>query len=142
MLCFVSCYVFLFFFSSRRRHTRCALVTGVQTCALPIWSSFDDPILSQLIERALSDNLDIAQGVARLRQARASLSGARAERLPSITTSGGGGRDFRSNGPDSDSYSGGADASWEADIFGGQAREIEASRADFERSEDHTSELQ
>src|SRR3546814_16497592 len=28
------CY--LFFFSSRRRHTRCALVTGVQTCALPI----------------------------------------------------------------------------------------------------------
>src|SRR3546814_3382034 len=31
MLCFV-----YFFFSSRRRHTRCALVTGVQTCALPI----------------------------------------------------------------------------------------------------------
>src|SRR3546814_8170932 len=28
--------VFTFFFSSRRRHTRCALVTGVQTCALPI----------------------------------------------------------------------------------------------------------
>src|SRR3546814_21009773 len=28
-----------FFFSSRRRHTRCALVTGVQTCALPISSS-------------------------------------------------------------------------------------------------------
>src|SRR3546814_4230133 len=26
----------LFFFPSRRRHTRCALVTGVQTCALPI----------------------------------------------------------------------------------------------------------
>src|SRR3546814_8730139 len=31
------CYWFVFFFfSSRRRHTRCALVTGVQTCALPI----------------------------------------------------------------------------------------------------------
>src|SRR3546814_10823808 len=35
------CCIFLFcsvfcFFSSRRRHTRCALVTGVQTCALPI----------------------------------------------------------------------------------------------------------
>src|SRR3546814_5471168 len=27
---------YAFFFSSRRRHTRCALVTGVQTCALPI----------------------------------------------------------------------------------------------------------
>src|SRR3546814_3114333 len=35
ILVFVS-YVFVFFFfSSRRRHTRCALVTGVQTCALP-----------------------------------------------------------------------------------------------------------
>src|SRR3546814_5347900 len=31
-----SCVFFIFFFSSRRRHTRCALVTGVQTCALPI----------------------------------------------------------------------------------------------------------
>src|SRR3546814_8858597 len=29
-------YFSVFFFSSRRRHTRCALVTGVQTCALPI----------------------------------------------------------------------------------------------------------
>src|SRR3546814_10226654 len=29
-------YVVVFFFSSRRRHTICALVTGVQTCALPI----------------------------------------------------------------------------------------------------------
>src|SRR3546814_7457389 len=34
-LLFILDYVF-FFFSSRRRHTRCALVTGVQTCALPI----------------------------------------------------------------------------------------------------------
>src|SRR3546814_2424791 len=32
-------YIFCFFFSSRRRHTRCALVTGVQTCALPIYGS-------------------------------------------------------------------------------------------------------
>src|SRR3546814_5474986 len=33
--------LFIFFFSSRRRHTRCALVTGVQTCALPISSRFE-----------------------------------------------------------------------------------------------------
>src|SRR3546814_3389116 len=39
-------FLVVFFFSSRRRHTRCALVTGVQTCALPIsrsrggWMSF------------------------------------------------------------------------------------------------------
>src|SRR3546814_9853629 len=30
------CVLVCFFFSSRRRHTSCALVTGVQTCALPI----------------------------------------------------------------------------------------------------------
>src|SRR3546814_2967480 len=35
-LCLLSLNMFCFFFSSRRRHTRCALVTGVQTCALPI----------------------------------------------------------------------------------------------------------
>src|SRR3546814_3471742 len=36
---FILVYLFVFFFfSSRRRHTRCALVTGVQTCALPILS--------------------------------------------------------------------------------------------------------
>src|SRR3546814_8996938 len=37
-LCVSLFVVSLFFFSSRRRHTRCALVTGVQTCALPIFS--------------------------------------------------------------------------------------------------------
>src|SRR3546814_10182029 len=35
---FCSGYMLIFFFSSRRRHTSCALVTGVQTCALPIYS--------------------------------------------------------------------------------------------------------
>src|SRR3546814_10927534 len=34
-------FVFVCFFSSRRRHTRCALVTGVQTCALPICRILD-----------------------------------------------------------------------------------------------------
>src|SRR3546814_2991403 len=37
----VSCNIYLFF-SSRRRHTRCALVTGVQTCALPICCLSDE----------------------------------------------------------------------------------------------------
>src|SRR3546814_4955170 len=30
--------MYFFLFSSRRLHTSCALVTGVQTCALPIWN--------------------------------------------------------------------------------------------------------
>src|SRR3546814_8976172 len=33
---YIESFFVFFFFSSRRRHTRCALVTGVQTCALPI----------------------------------------------------------------------------------------------------------
>src|SRR3546814_7746908 len=39
--CVCTCsFCVCFFFSSRRRHTRCALVTGVQTCALPIFHCF------------------------------------------------------------------------------------------------------
>src|SRR3546814_5419948 len=40
--------LYLFFLSSRRRHTRCALVTGVQTCALPICYRLTDPINVQV----------------------------------------------------------------------------------------------
>src|SRR3546814_1916519 len=47
--------VFVFvFFSSRRRHTRCALVTGVQTCALPIYF---------LAVKAAVDEIDFAARV-------------------------------------------------------------------------------
>src|SRR3546814_7694253 len=48
---------FLFFFSSRRRHTRCALVTGVQTCALPIWGRAvpDDPRLREITLQVLPE---------------------------------------------------------------------------------------
>src|SRR3546814_16609347 len=42
----------VFFFSSRRRHTRGALVTGVQTCALPIWVS---AMKTEFTQAALAD---------------------------------------------------------------------------------------
>src|SRR3546814_1803925 len=38
LMLYLVLFTFLFFFSSRRRHTRCALVTGLQTCALPIYT--------------------------------------------------------------------------------------------------------
>src|SRR3546814_7010536 len=44
------CFFVWFFFSSRRRHTSCALVTGVQTCALPIYTAlalFNDGTLTK-----------------------------------------------------------------------------------------------
>src|SRR3546814_9269949 len=51
-------YVFDFFFSSRRRHTRCALVTGVQTCALPIYCAKFKPPVSAPDDRC-GDNFPI-----------------------------------------------------------------------------------
>src|SRR3546814_11436158 len=51
-----------FFFSSRRRHTRCALVTGVQTCALPICDSRG---LAQQINRCL-EGAGVGRGQAAL----------------------------------------------------------------------------
>src|SRR3546814_10316502 len=53
MLC-IGCCIFVFF-SSRRRHTRCALVTGVQTCALPIWIVKVD-LNWEVIARSLSQH--------------------------------------------------------------------------------------
>src|SRR3546814_19148305 len=47
------------FFSSRRRHTRCALVTGVQTCALPILSAIARQRLRAMYET--SDGFEIAR---------------------------------------------------------------------------------
>src|SRR3546814_744408 len=52
-MCFCRCFCF----SSRRRHTRCALVTGVQTCALPI---FVLPTGAVLIEAAVALGLALA----------------------------------------------------------------------------------
>src|SRR3546814_19082794 len=50
MQTFIDFFCF-FFFSSRRRHTRCALVTGVQTCALPIYWTFG-PLINVRSDRS------------------------------------------------------------------------------------------
>src|SRR3546814_8047477 len=47
--CFDVYFLVVFFFSSRRRHTRCALVTGVQTCALPIFGFIFGPALGGVL---------------------------------------------------------------------------------------------
>src|SRR4051812_27921936 len=53
------------------------------------WSSFNDPLLARIVEQARSNNLDIAQAVARLRQAREALIQSRAQLLPTVSGSGG-----------------------------------------------------
>src|SRR3546814_7832234 len=54
-ICVLFCVIFLFF-SSRRRHTRCALVTGVQTCALPIFKTISTH-KSRILDRLQLPNL-------------------------------------------------------------------------------------
>src|SRR3546814_5366894 len=67
------CYMFVFFFSSRRRHTICALVTGVQTCALPILAYFrakQNPLLynaGYMRDAAIDDALMVADRLVSVR---------------------------------------------------------------------------
>src|SRR3546814_5444156 len=53
----------VFFFSSRRRHTRCALVTGVQTCALPIFASSMTPQATSLGQALAAGEIVVGAGL-------------------------------------------------------------------------------
>jgi hypothetical protein len=66
-------------------------VSPVQQAAY--WRSLNDPVLTQLVETAISGNLDLAQAAARLARAREGLAQARAGYLPQITADGGARRD-------------------------------------------------
>ncbi|GAY21825.1 efflux transporter outer membrane subunit [Sphingobium fuliginis] len=115
------------------------------------WTRLDDPALSGLIDRAIAHNLDIVQAQARLRQARESLRQARAAFLPQVNGSASGGRNYSSRDAGgrldpsgnpiggggsnwSSSYSVGANASWQVDLFGELSRSAEAARADLAAS--------
>lgn len=93
------------------------------------WTQLNDPALDALVEAAIAGNLDIAQAKSRLAQARESAVQAGAQLMPSASATGKGGRTVVSPGVDSSSFSVGADASWEADLFGANHRSLEAARA-------------
>jgi NodT family efflux transporter outer membrane factor (OMF) lipoprotein len=115
------------------------------------WNRFDDPVLGRLVEQAAAANTDVAQAVARLRQAREALVQSRATLLPTLSGSTGyqrnenlrgGGRSFTlpdgtvvdSGGGGSNSFSVGLSASYQVGIFGELRRTVEASRAQYEAS--------
>jgi len=95
------------------------------------WQRFDDPLLTRLVEEATRDNLDLAAAAARLTQARESLVQARAGLVPTVGASASAGRTVGS-GNDRSSFSAGADAAWEVDLFGRIRRGVEAAGADAE----------
>jgi NodT family efflux transporter outer membrane factor (OMF) lipoprotein len=95
------------------------------------WDRFNDPLLSRLIGDATASNLDLAVASTRLVQARESLVQARAGLVPEAGASASVGRTFGS-GDNHTTFSVGADASWEVDLFGRIRRGIEAAGADAE----------
>ncbi len=115
------------------------------------WASFDDPLLSRLIERAAEANHDLRVAQARVREARALYRVARSRGLPAIGTEASATRVGISEegiglGPaavrqglvdrEDDVYEVGFDASWELDVFGGVRRARQAATARAEAAEE------
>lgn len=112
------------------------------------WEGFHDPLLIRLVEEAQTRNLDVAQALARVRQAKAGLNAATAALLPSGSVQASAGYVQTSNDAsvgaithslgiarDFDSYEGDVVASWEVDVFGGLRRGHEAAAADYQASQ-------
>lgn len=95
------------------------------------WRLLNDPVLSELVEAALANNLDLAQSAARLEQARAQLAGARAGYFPQVSASARAQQDLLDNSANEPLVSLGADASWELDLFGRIGGGVAASEADL-----------
>lgn len=106
------------------------------------WNRFDDPVLSRLVCEAVSNNISFLMAQERLTAARwqlvgsyatflphvdASLSGVRLEQGPNTSTMAGSGKTMHKS-----VFSGGFDATWEIDIFGGGRRATQAAWAEAE----------
>lgn len=104
------------------------------------WKQFSDPTLDSLISRAVQGSLDIQQAQARILQARATFSSAKADQWPSVNATGSYSREGTSRNATSSTagtyslYQAGFDATWEIDLFGGKRKAREAAEARLEAS--------
>jgi len=110
------------------------------------WQGFNDPLLNELIDKALATNHDLKIATARVREANAMVTVAEAALYPSLDFSLSGGREKRIDRivgvpggqgiklitPTADAVSGGLAARWEIDLFGGRHLEAEAAAAQAE----------
>jgi NodT family efflux transporter outer membrane factor (OMF) lipoprotein len=102
------------------------------------WTTLKDPILSDLIELAVNNNLDLKQAMAKVREARARRGITRTDQYPVLDASGSATRSKSSGSDESRGfYSVSFDAGWEVDIFGGVRRAEEAAEADFAASREN-----
>ncbi|MEW5736644.1 MAG: efflux transporter outer membrane subunit [Thermodesulfobacteriota bacterium] len=103
------------------------------------WAEFNDPVLSSLVEQAVSNNLDQKIALARIREARARAGIADAGLYPSATAQGSETKrrssESSGGGSENELWSAGFDASWELDLFGGTRRAMEAAAADVAAAE-------
>ncbi|NTV15720.1 MAG: efflux transporter outer membrane subunit, partial [Desulfobulbaceae bacterium] len=104
------------------------------------WDTFNDPVLSALIDQAMAGNLDLQLAQARLHESRARLGATEAEAFPDLTGNASASRG-RSHGQTQNLFATGFDAGWEADIFGGLRRAREAARADLAAGEEERREV-
>jgi multidrug efflux system outer membrane protein len=105
------------------------------------WEVFDDPVLTDLIQRAEEANLDLHVAFYGIQAARALRGIAHGQRIPSVTGVGAADRaDFSENarapgtGEASNEVGLGAEVFWEVDVFGRIARQVEARTAALEAS--------
>ncbi len=108
------------------------------------WKVFGDPTLDGLIQRAATDNRDLRIALARVGEARARVGVVRAAGRPQVGI--GGGVQASNNiftGFETRSVaSAGADASWELDVFGRIARQVEAATAEFQATDEDRHDVQ
>jgi NodT family efflux transporter outer membrane factor (OMF) lipoprotein len=104
------------------------------------WTTFNDPILSSLMERAVTGNLSLKQALNNVIQARIQRGITDADRFPLVNSSASAGRtyseDTKGNFLGTNSFRLGLDASWELDLFGGVRRSIEAADADLQATQE------
>jgi len=118
----------------------------------PWWTTFNDPELDSLVERAVRANLDLQLGEMRVREVRARRRVSAASLWPSVDARASIARERESAnapgpvlvapggqlesrpGETENLFQAGFDASWELDVFGGRRRSIEAAQADLEAS--------
>lgn len=107
------------------------------------WTTFNDPVLNSLIERAVGGNLDLKEAFARVKEARAMRGVASGERYPDLNAGGSAAKiresdDFDVVTKDSnrtdDFYDVGMDATWEIDFWGRISRSIESADANLQAS--------